>query len=293
MHESRPVSDSLLARAQHEATHQSRGILKIFLGATAGVGKTYAILEAAPVRRAAGVDVVVGWVDTHGRAETAALLHGLELLPCRAVAYRGTTLDAFDLEAALARHPTLVLVDELAHTNAPGARHPKRWQDAEELLDAGISVYTTMNVQYLESLNDVVARETILDAIWEQADEVELIGLPPDDLPQRLHEGKVYVPQQAELAIRNLFRVVFQERRWQLLWACSTRHYFHLCPRLKHHPMPDCLQGQHAPFCMGAWLPSCRLRRASCRGMHPAQCVPTRVAWSVRLQIGPPAAITS
>ena len=191
MHESRPVSDSLLARAQHEATHQSRGILKIFLGATAGVGKTYAILEAAPVRRAAGVDVVVGWVDTHGRAETAALLHGLELLPCRAVAYRGTTLDAFDLEAALARHPTLVLVDELAHTNAPGARHPKRWQDAEELLDAGISVYTTMNVQYLESLNDVVARETILDAIWEQADEVELIGLPPDDLPQRLHEGKV------------------------------------------------------------------------------------------------------
>ena len=147
-----------------------------------------------------------GWIRTAGR-RPRPLLHGLELLPCRAVAYRGTTLDAFDLEAALARHPTLVLVDELAHTNAHGARHPKRWQDAEELLDAGISVYTTMNVQYLESLNDVVARETILDAIWEQADEVELIGLPPDDLPQRLHEGKVYVPQQAELAIRNLLRV--------------------------------------------------------------------------------------
>ncbi len=213
MHDTRPDPDILLARVQQEETHQGRGKLKIFFGATAGVGKTYAMLEAAHARRAEGVDVVVGWVDTHGRAETEALLQGLELLPRRPVAYRGTTLDTFDLDAALARHPMLILVDELAHTNAPGARHPKRWQDVEELLDAGINVYTTMNVQHLESLNDVVAqitgvvvRETIPDSILEQADEVELIDLPPDDLLQRLREGKVYTSQQAEQAIRNFFR---------------------------------------------------------------------------------------
>jgi two-component system, OmpR family, sensor histidine kinase KdpD len=213
MHDSRPDPDILLARVQQEETHQGRGKLKIFFGATAGVGKTYAMLEAAHARRAEGVDVVVGWVDTHGRAETEALLQGLEILPRRPVAYRGTTLDTFDLDAALARHPRLILVDELAHTNAPGARHPKRWQDVEELLDVGINVYTTMNVQHLESLNDVVAqitgvvvRETIPDPILEQADEVELIDLPPDDLLQRLREGKVYTSQQAEQAIRNFFR---------------------------------------------------------------------------------------
>jgi two-component system sensor histidine kinase KdpD len=213
MHDSRPDPDILLARVQKEEMHQARGKLKIFFGATAGVGKTYAMLEAAHARRAEGVDVVVGWVDTHGRAETEALLQGLDLLPRRPVAYRGTTLDTFDLDAALARHPRLILVDELAHTNAPGARHPKRWQDVEELLDAGINVYTTMNVQHLESLNDVVAqitgvvvRETIPDSILEQADEVELIDLPPDDLLQRLREGKVYTSQQAEQAIRHFFR---------------------------------------------------------------------------------------
>ena len=141
MHDTRPAPDILLARMQKEETHQSRGKLKIFFGATAGVGKTYAMLEAAHARRAEGVDVVVGWVDTHGRAETEVLLQGLELLLRCPVAYRGTTLDTFDLDAALARHPTLILVDELAHTNAPGARHPKHWQDVEELLDAGIDVY--------------------------------------------------------------------------------------------------------------------------------------------------------
>src|SRR3989442_2455670 len=212
MHEHRPDPDTLLARMQEEEAHQARGKLKIFFGATAGVGKTYAMLEAAHARRSEGVDVVVGWVDTHGRAETEALLHGLELLPRRPVAYRGTTLDTFDLDAALARHAMLVLVDELAHTNAPGARHPKRWQDVEELLDAGINVYTTMNVQHLESLNDVVAqitavvvRETVPDSMLEQADEVELIDLPPDDLLQRLREGKVYVPEQARRALDHFF----------------------------------------------------------------------------------------
>src|SRR6266705_4258897 len=212
MHDTRPDPDILLARVQQEEMHQGRGKLKIFFGGTAGVGKTHAMLKAAHARRAEGVDVVVGWVDTHGRAETAALLEGLEALPRRPVAYHGTTLNEFDLDAALTRRPTLILVDELAHTNAPGSRHAKRWQDVEELLDAGIDVYTTVNVQHLESLNDVVAqitsvvvRETVPDSMLEQADEVELIDLPPDDLLQRLREGKVYVPEQARRALDHFF----------------------------------------------------------------------------------------
>src|SRR5215475_10180312 len=184
MHDSRPDPDILLARVQQEETHQGRGKLKIFFGATAGVGKTYAMLEAAHERRKEGMDVIVGWVDTHGRAETEALLQGLEVLPRRAVAYRGVRLEEFDLDAALARHPALLLVDELAHTNAPGSRHTKRWQDVEELLAAGINVYTTLNIQHFESLNDVVAqitgitvRETVPDSVLERADEVELVDV--------------------------------------------------------------------------------------------------------------------
>src|SRR5262245_778804 len=207
MNDNRPDPDALLSRVQEEEAQQAHGKLKIFFGATAGVGKTYAMLEAAHERRKEGVDVVVGWVDTHGRAETEVLLEGLEVLPRRAVAYRGTTLDEFDLDAALARRPALILVDELAHTNASGSRHAKRWQDVEELLDAGIDVYTTVNVQHLESLNDVVSqitgvfvRETVPDSILDQADEVELIDLPPDELLQRLREGKVYMPVQANRA---------------------------------------------------------------------------------------------
>src|SRR5262245_47878601 len=160
MNDRRPDPDALLSRVREEEAQQTRGKLKIFFGATAGVGKTYAMLEAAHERCKEGVDVVVGWVDTHGRVETEALLEGMEILPRRAVAYRGATLDEFDLDAALARRPTLLLVDELAHTNASGSRHAKRWQDVEELLDAGIDVYTTVNVQHLESLNDVVAEIT-------------------------------------------------------------------------------------------------------------------------------------
>src|SRR5712691_10283227 len=160
MNDQRPNPDALLTRVQAEEAQQARGKLKIFFGAMAGVGKTYAMLEAAHARRADGMDVVVGWVDTHGRAETAALLQGLEVLPRRAVAYRGTALDEFDLDAALARRPALLLVDELAHTNAPGSRHAKRWQDVLELLNAGINVYSAMNVQHVESLNDVVAKIT-------------------------------------------------------------------------------------------------------------------------------------
>jgi two-component system sensor histidine kinase KdpD len=212
MNDQRPDPDALLTRVQAEEAQQTHGKHEVFFGATAGVGKTYAMLEAAHERRKEGVDVVVGWVDTHGRAETEALLEGLEVLPRRTVAYRGTTIHEFDLDAALARRPALILVDELAHTNAPGSRHAKRWQDVEELLNAGINVYTTVNVQHLESLNDVVAqitgvlvRETVPDSILEQADEVELIDLPPDELLQRLREGKLYVPEQAHQALEHFF----------------------------------------------------------------------------------------
>jgi two-component system sensor histidine kinase KdpD len=212
-HTVRPDPDALLTRVKEEEAHQRRGRLKVFLGAVAGVGKTYAMLQAARERQVDGADVLVGWVDTHGRAETEALLAGLELLPRRPIEYRGHVLTEFDLDLALSRRPTLILVDELAHTNAPGSRHAKRWQDVAELLGAGIHVYTTLNVQHLESLNDVVAqitgvvvRETLPDSVLEQADEVELIDLPPEDLLQRLKEGKVYVPDQAAEAARSFFR---------------------------------------------------------------------------------------
>jgi two-component system sensor histidine kinase KdpD len=209
----RPDPEALLARLKEAEARAHRGKLKVFFGAAAGVGKTYAMLEAAREQRADGVDVVVGWVELHGRPETEALLEGLEILPRRGVDYHGATLQEFDLDAALARRPRLVLVDELAHTNAAGSRHNKRWQDVMELLGADIDVYSTVNVQHVESLNDVVAkvtgvvmRETIPDSVFEQADEVELIDLPPDDLIQRFRDGKVYVPAQAQEAVGNFFR---------------------------------------------------------------------------------------
>jgi two-component system sensor histidine kinase KdpD len=211
--ERRPDPDELLARVKEAETRQGRGKLKIFFGAAAGVGKTYAMLEAAREQRAQGVDVVVGWVETHGRVETEALLGDLEILPRRPVEYRGARLQELDLDAALARRPALILIDELAHTNAPGSRHAKRWQDVLELLDAGINVYSAMNVQHVDSLNDVVAkitgvvvRETVPDSIFDHTDEVELIDLPPDDLLQRLRDGKIYIPEQAREAIENFFR---------------------------------------------------------------------------------------
>jgi two-component system, OmpR family, sensor histidine kinase KdpD len=209
----RPTPEELLKLAREEEARQARGKLKIFFGATAGVGKTYAMLEAAHEQLKNGVDVVVGWAESHDRAETEALLTGLEILPPRVTDYRGATLREFDLDAALARRPRIILMDELAHSNAPGSRHPKRWQDAVELLNAGIDVYTTVNVQHLESLNDIVTQitgvriaETVPDSVMEQADDVELIDLPPDDLIQRLKEGKVYIPEQAQHAIENFFR---------------------------------------------------------------------------------------
>lgn len=209
----RPDPDELLAQVQSEEKRQNRGKLKIFLGYAAGVGKTFAMLEAAHQRQAQGVDVAIGLIETHGRKETEALLNGLDVVHCRQSPYRGVTLSEMDLDGVLHRRPQLVLVDELAHTNIPDSRHNKRYQDVEELLSAGIDVYTTVNVQHLESMNDVVrqitgvtVRETIPDRLMDEADEIEVIDLPPDELIQRLREGKVYVPDQAARAIEKFFR---------------------------------------------------------------------------------------
>ena len=207
--EQRPSPEALLEAARRE---DGGGRLKIFLGAAPGVGKTYEMLQSAHAKLNAGVDVVIGVVETHGRLETQALLHGLEVLPRKALAYKGQTLDEMDLDGLLARRPKIAIVDELAHTNAPGSRHPKRYMDVEELLDNGIDVYTAVNIQHIESLNDVVAqitrvrvRETVPDSIIARADDIELVDLTPGDLIQRLKEGKVYVPKQAERALEHYF----------------------------------------------------------------------------------------
>jgi len=209
----RPDPDTLLAHIEAQERKAARGRLRIYFGASAGVGKTYAMLAAARKLQADGQPVLVGVVETHGRAETAALLDGLDVLPLKPLRYRDKTLNEFDLDAALQRHPALILMDELAHSNAPGSRHPKRWQDVEELLDQGIDVFTTVNVQHLDSLNDVVGgitgirvAETIPDTIFDAADEVVLVDLPADELLARLKSGKVYQAQQAARASANFFR---------------------------------------------------------------------------------------
>ncbi|MBV8624914.1 MAG: sensor histidine kinase KdpD [Herbaspirillum sp.] len=209
----RPDPDDLLERVMRDEERQARGRLKIFFGFSAGVGKTFAMLEAAQALAAQGIDVVAGVVETHGRAETEAQLAGIARMPMRLVAYRNRQLPEFDLDAALERKPGVILVDELAHSNVPGSRHAKRWQDIDELLRAGIDVYTTLNVQHIESLNDVVGQitgirvfETVPDHVFDEADDVKLVDIPPDELLTRLKEGKVYLPQQAEKAGRNFFR---------------------------------------------------------------------------------------
>jgi two-component system sensor histidine kinase KdpD len=206
----RPSPEALLEAARKEEGRI--GKLRIFVGAAPGVGKTYEMLQQARARRKDGYDVIVGVVETHGRKETEALLEGLEIVPRRRTAYRGQALDEMDLDAIIGRRPQIVLVDELAHTNAPGSRHPKRYLDVEELLSKGIDVYSTVNIQHIESLNDVVAqithvrvRETVPDSVFDRADAVELVDLTPDDLIVRLREGKVYVPKQAERALAHFF----------------------------------------------------------------------------------------
>src|SRR5438067_7568879 len=206
----RPSPEALLEAARREERRGGR--LKIFVGAAPGVGKTYEMLQQARARKQDGYDIVVGIAETHGRRETQALLEGLEVVPRRRLEYKGQWLEEMDLDAVIARHPQIVLVDELAHTNAPGSRHPKRYLDVEELIGAGIDVFTTLNIQHVESLNDVVARitrirvrETLPDRILDQADDIEVVDLAPDDLIHRLREGKVYVAHQAERAIRHYF----------------------------------------------------------------------------------------
>jgi two-component system, OmpR family, sensor histidine kinase KdpD len=209
----RPDPDILLAKVQSEESQRSKGKLKIFLGYAAGVGKTYAMLEAAQQRKDQNIDVVIGLVETHGRKDTEAKLAGLEIIPRKQTNYHGAALSEMDIDAVLDRKPRLVVVDELAHTNVPGSRHPKRFNDVEELLAAGIDVYTTVNIQHFESMNDVVhqitgvtVRETVPDRIIDEANEIEVIDLPPDELIQRLKEGKVYIPDQAVRAIEKFFR---------------------------------------------------------------------------------------
>lgn len=209
-HDRRPSPDALLETARRDESGAGR--LRIFVGAAPGVGKTYAMLETARARKRDGYDIVVGVVETHGRKDTEALLEGLEVIPRRQIDYNGRLLHESDIDAILQRRPQIALVDELAHTNAPGCRHPKRYLDVEELLRRGINVYTTVNIQHIESLNDVVAqitgvrvRETVPDAIFDRADAIELVDLTPDDLIQRLKEGKVYIPQQAERALEHFF----------------------------------------------------------------------------------------
>lgn len=206
--ENRPSPDALLAEAQNE----KRGKLKIFLGAAPGVGKTYAMLSAARARIAEGVDTVIGIVETHRRSETEALAAGIESAPRQSLIYRGLPFEEMDIDSIMQRKPALALIDELAHTNIPGARHRKRYQDVQEILDAGIDVYTTLNIQHVESLNDIVARitgvtvrETVPDTMIQGANAIELIDLPPEELLQRLKEGKVYIPEQARLAINRFF----------------------------------------------------------------------------------------
>src|SRR5690606_25702766 len=209
----RPDPDSLLRTLDEAARQATRGKLRIYFGASAGVGKTYAMLAAARAQQAGGADVVAGIVETHGRQETAGLLDGLEQLPLRPLPHRGRELREFDLDGALARRPALILVDELAHSNAPGARHAKRWQDVHELMAAGIDVWTTLNVQHLDSLNEAVGGitgvrvwETVPDAVFDAADEVILVDTSADELLRRLREGKVYLGEQASHAGRHFFR---------------------------------------------------------------------------------------
>src|SRR6218665_910082 len=209
----RPDPDQLLARLSKSEAEKQRGRLKIFFGASPGVGKTFSMLAAARALRREGTDVVAGYIEPHDRPETRALMEGLPVLPTRTITHRDRLLQEFDLDAALARRAGVTLVDELAHTNAPGSRHAKRWQDVDELLAAGLDVWSTLNVQHLDSLNDVVARitgvqvrETLPDHVFESAADVELIDLPPEELLARLEAGRIYLPEQARKATQSFFR---------------------------------------------------------------------------------------
>ena len=251
----RPDPDTLLSFIQKEEARQQRGKLKIFFGMVAGVGKTYAMLQAGRQRQGEGIDVVVGYVETHGRSETEALLHDMEILPRRKLDYRGTALEDMDLDALLARSPQLALVDELAHTNAPGLRHRKRYQDVIELLEAGIDVYTTVNVQHFESRADAVAQitgvlvhEKVPDSLLDFADEIELIDLSPEDLRKRLADGKVYTAESADVAARNFFRTGNLTALREMALRLTAEHV--------DHKLQDYMQVKHI---VGPWKSGERL----------------------------------
>jgi two-component system sensor histidine kinase KdpD len=211
--DNRPNPDELLASLINEEEKSKLGKLKIFFGMCAGVGKTYTMLQTARTEKLKSCDIVIGYVETHNRKETSELVEGFELIPRKIYEYRSTHVQEMDLDAIIARKPEIVLVDELAHTNVPGSRHTKRYHDVQEILEYGINVYTTLNVQHLESRSETVAqitgtivRETVPDEIFENADEIEVVDITPDDLLQRLSEGKVYTPERSKEAIANFFR---------------------------------------------------------------------------------------
>ena len=273
--DNRPDPDALLAVIKQEETQQKRGKLKIFFGMAAGVGKTYSMLETAQELKKEGIDVVVGYVETHGRVETERLLEGLPVIPRKQLEYRGATLEEMDLDALLARRPGLALVDELAHTNVPGARHPKRYQDVLELLDAGIDVYTTINVQHLESRADTVRQitgitvhETVPDSIVEQATEIELIDLAPEELLKRLAEGKVYTGERAEQAVHHFFR----QGNLTALREMALR----LTAERVDHQLQDYMQVKHIA---GPWKSGERLMVA----LSPSPLSERLVRWTRRM----------
>lgn len=275
MIENRPDPDALLAAVQKEEARQRRGKFKVFLGMAAGVGKTYAMLDAARQRKADGVDVVVGYVETHGRHETQALLDSLEMVPRRIIEYCGTRVEEMDTDAILARQPQLVLVDELAHTNVPGARHTKRWQDVIELLEAGINVCTTVNVQHFESRADAVQQitgirvhETVPDSLLDLADEIELIDLSPEDLRKRLAEGKVYTPERVEVAAKNFFRVGNLTALREMALRLTAEHV--------DHQLQDYMQVKHIS---GPWKSGERLLV----GVGPSPFSEQLIRWTRRM----------
>jgi len=275
MDEQRPDPDQLLAAVQRQETSQNRGKLKLFLGMAAGVGKTYAMLEIAQQLRSVGTDVVVGVVETHGRAETQALLDKLEVIPRREIEYHGTLLQEMDLDAILVRHPQLVLVDELAHHNAPESRHLKRYQDVLEIMEAGINVYTTVNVQHFESRADVVRQitgipvhETVPDTLLEVAGEIELIDLSPEDLRKRLAEGKVYTAERVEVAANNFFRIGNLTALREMALRLTAEHV--------DHQLQDYMQVKHIA---GPWKSGERLMVA----VSPAQFSERLIRWTRRM----------
>lgn len=272
MSESRLNPDELLKVIRVEEENQTKGHLKIFFGYAAGVGKTYAMLKAAHIAKNQGVDVVAGYIEPHARPKTAALLNGLELLPTKEVEYNGITLHEFDIDAALKRKPQLMLVDELAHTNAQGCRHTKRYQDIKELLNAGIDVYTTVNVQHIESLCDIVAsitevlvRERIPDSLFDNADQVELVDIEPQELIDRLNAGNVYKETQAKQAVVNFFTVEnLTALREIALRRCADRvNILTENARLKSHG--DYHTNEHILVCLSSSPSNAKIIRTAAR----------------------------